>query len=171
MSLNPHVKTTCVYKDILLVHGVVFIYKFHCGYVRICKWDNSGIPPFWDYQDIIMIATVTPDVRQTSWTTSSLLCSEGARLHAISTTSCATWIPHSIASKRNDHACLNWYRWYMIWHKKASKIKCLQLDIILLDFAKVFNKVPHQCLIPKTHHYSIRGSSHLWTINFLGNRS
>lgn len=33
-----------------------------------------------------------------------------------------------------------------------------QTDIILLDFSKAFDKVPHRRLMHKLHHYRIRGS-------------
>ena len=32
-----------------------------------------------------------------------------------------------------------------------------QSDLILLDFAKAFDTVPHQRLLPKLHHYGIQG--------------
>lgn len=32
-----------------------------------------------------------------------------------------------------------------------------QLDVILLDFSKAFDKVPHQCLLYKIQHYRVQG--------------
>ena len=37
-----------------------------------------------------------------------------------------------------------------------------QVDLILLDFTKAFDTVPHKCLLAKLHYYSINGSLHDW---------
>ena len=46
-----------------------------------------------------------------------------------------------------------------------------QVDLILLDFSKAFDKVPHQRLLRKIEHYGIRGSTHRWLKDFLKDRS
>ncbi|MEW8548097.1 MAG: reverse transcriptase family protein, partial [Candidatus Thiodiazotropha sp.] len=46
-----------------------------------------------------------------------------------------------------------------------------QIDAILLDFSKAFDKVPHQRLLLKLHHYGIRGSLLSWIESFLTLRS
>ncbi len=46
-----------------------------------------------------------------------------------------------------------------------------QTDIILLDFSKAFDKVPHQRLLVKLAYYGIRGSTLTWISNFLGSRT
>lgn len=46
-----------------------------------------------------------------------------------------------------------------------------QHDVILLDFCKAFDKVPHARLLYKLQHYGICGSTHLWIADFLNNRS
>jgi hypothetical protein len=46
-----------------------------------------------------------------------------------------------------------------------------QTDVILLDFSKAFDKVPHRRLMNKLHHYGIRNSTHKWISSFLENRS
>ena len=45
-----------------------------------------------------------------------------------------------------------------------------QTDIILLDFSKAFDKVPHHRLLHKLEFYGIRGSLHSWISSFLGKR-
>ena len=45
-----------------------------------------------------------------------------------------------------------------------------QLDVILLDFSKAFNKVPHRRLLLKLHHYGIRGTTQQWIAHFLQGR-
>ena len=37
-----------------------------------------------------------------------------------------------------------------------------QTDLIIMDFAKAFNKVPHRRLLHKLDYYGIRGSTHKW---------
>jgi hypothetical protein len=46
-----------------------------------------------------------------------------------------------------------------------------QMDCILLDFSKVFDKVPHQRLLNKCSHYGIRGNTLLWITSFLQGRT
>jgi len=46
-----------------------------------------------------------------------------------------------------------------------------QIDAILLDFSKAFDKVPHRRLALKLRHYGVRGQTLHWITNFLHNRS
>ena len=45
-----------------------------------------------------------------------------------------------------------------------------QVDVILLDYTKVFDKVPHRCLLTKLLHYGIGGYIHNManTANLMG---
>ena len=45
-----------------------------------------------------------------------------------------------------------------------------QTDVILLDFAKAFDKVPHRRLLNKLHCYGIRGPTLSWIEDFLSGR-
>ena len=45
-----------------------------------------------------------------------------------------------------------------------------QIDAILLDFAKPFDKVPHKRLLYKLTSYGITGNTHNWITSFLSNR-
>ena len=42
-----------------------------------------------------------------------------------------------------------------------------QIDAILLDFSKDFDKVPHNRLLLKLYHYGIRGNTLQWMPHFL----
>ena len=55
----------------------------------------------------------------------------------------------------------------------ASKLRSGkdQVDIILLDFAKAFDKVPHVRLLHKLQYYGIRGETLTWIKEFLSGRS
>ena len=49
------------------------------------------------------------------------------------------------------------------WHK--------QTDLIIMDFAKAFDKVPHRRLLHKLEYYGIRGSTHKWINSWLSGRT
>ena len=46
-----------------------------------------------------------------------------------------------------------------------------QTDVIIMDFAKDFDKVPHWRLLYKLDYYGIRGSTHKWITSWLSERS
>ena len=52
-------------------------------------------------------------------------------------------------------------------------ISCLsksQIDVVILDFLKAFDTVPHAGLLGKLEHYGIDSKILLWITNFLNNR-
>jgi len=56
-------------------------------------------------------------------------------------------------------------------HEIASTLeKGSQVDIILLDFAKAFDKVPHQRLLHKLEYYGVNAKTKNWIKSFLQNR-
>ena len=46
-----------------------------------------------------------------------------------------------------------------------------QTDLIIMDFAKAFDKVPHRRLLHKLEYYGIRGSTHKWINSLLYERT
>ena len=46
-----------------------------------------------------------------------------------------------------------------------------QTDLIIMDFAKAFDKVPHRRLLHKLEYYGIRGSTHRWINSWLSGRT
>ena len=44
-----------------------------------------------------------------------------------------------------------------------------QIDPILLDFSKAFDKIPHERLAAKLHHYGVCGNTLSWIKGFLAN--
>ena len=46
-----------------------------------------------------------------------------------------------------------------------------QTDLIIMDFAKAFDKVPHRRLLHKLEYYGIRGSTHKWINSWLSGRA
>ena len=49
--------------------------------------------------------------------------------------------------------------------------KGIQTDLIILDFSKAFDKVPHSKLLMKMEKYGIRGNTWRWVRSFLSDRS
>ena len=47
---------------------------------------------------------------------------------------------------------------------------CKQTDIVILDFAKSFDKVNHSLFLHKLHHYGVRGQVNRWIGGFLQDR-
>ena len=45
-----------------------------------------------------------------------------------------------------------------------------QVDAMVLDFSKAFDKVPHTRLMSKLDYYGIRNNTHDWVQSFLNNR-
>ena len=52
----------------------------------------------------------------------------------------------------------------------ASYDRGHQTDIVILDFSKAFDTVPHHKLLHKLDHYGVRGPIHTWLSNFLTQR-
>ena len=46
-----------------------------------------------------------------------------------------------------------------------------QIDMVILDFSKAFDRVPHKRLLSKLQHYGIQGQTLQWITSFLSNRS
>ena len=55
-------------------------------------------------------------------------------------------------------------------HLTSSLEKGIQTDLIVLDFAKAFDKVNHSLLVYKLRHYGIRGAVKNWIEDFLSQR-
>ena len=57
-------------------------------------------------------------------------------------------------------------------HDLASTLdKGVQTDMVVLDFSKVFDRVPYGRLLRKLHHCGIRGNTHQWITPFLLGRT
>ena len=59
----------------------------------------------------------------------------------------------------------------MIHDLTSAMDKGTQIDMIVLDFSKAFDRVPHKRLLQKLHHYGIRGHLHQWVSDFLTGRT
>ena len=58
----------------------------------------------------------------------------------------------------------------MTWSLQSCYNK-KQIDLILLDFSKAFDKVSHEKVLQKIHEYGVRGNTLKWIKGFLDNSS
>lgn len=110
---------------------------------------------------------------------------DAANYRPVSLTSlCCKLLEHVIESNTVKHDILNdcQHRFranrscetqiLTLYSQLASSVdKRIQADMIILDFSKAFDRVPHQRLLKKVHHYGIRGTTFHWIASFLGHRS
>ena len=62
---------------------------------------------------------------------------------------------------RSGHSCET--QLISVFEEIQAAMDCrYQVDLILLDFRKAFDTVPHQRLLRKLHHYGIRGNIYDW---------
>ena len=72
---------------------------------------------------------------------------------------------YNMALDANDHVKASYYHLYMNYDNN------IQSDLIQMDFAKAFDKVPHKRLLYKLQWYGITGNIHRWIKSFLTDRS
>ena len=83
-----------------------------------------------------------------------------------------TDIQHGFRKKRSCETQL-----VQFFHDLANNLdggkrrKHLQTDVLVMDFAKAFDKVPHKRLMHKLNFYGIRGNTSKWIEAWLNNRS
>jgi hypothetical protein len=64
------------------------------------------------------------------------------------------------------------YQLLTLSHELAENLhKGIQTDLIILDFSKAFEKVPHNKLLMKMENYGIRGNTWRWVRSFLSDRT
>ena len=116
-----------------------------------------------------------------------------ANYRPVSLTSiCCKTLEHIIVSNINKHlafesilaACQHGIRSQRSWetqlvqfyHDLVSNLDHAlnsnqkQTDVVIMDFAKAFDKVPHRRLLYKLEYYGIRGSTHKWINSWLSER-
>ena len=75
---------------------------------------------------------------------------------------------HSFRSRRSCETQL-----VQFYHDLVSNLDRdqKQTEVVIVDFAKTFDKVPHRRLLYKLEYYGIRGSTHKWISSWLSERS
>ena len=74
-------------------------------------------------------------------------------------------LQHGFRPSRSCETQLNLFRTYNISHNQTTKIFKQNLNVVIMDFAKAFDKVPHQHLLYKLKYYGI--SCNAYMIGFL----
>ena len=79
---------------------------------------------------------------------------------------------HGFRSQRSYETQLVQFYHDMVSNLDGARDRCQkQTDVIIMDFAKAFDKVPHRRLLYKLDHYGIRGFTHKWISSWLSERS
>jgi hypothetical protein len=73
---------------------------------------------------------------------------------------------HGFRAKRSCETQLLTLRHELLSNLHSS----IQTDLIILDFSKALDKVPHKKLLWKLNNYGIRGNTWKWVLAFLSNR-
>ena len=85
----------------------------------------------------------------------------------VDTQSILTDCQHGFRARRSCESQL-----VTLTHDLASSLdNGKQTDMVVLDFSKAFDRVPHQRLLRKLHHFGIRGSTYHWISSFLSGRT
>ena len=80
-----------------------------------------------------------------------------------------SYVTTNMDSGRNAHAKPNCCQQYKRLPLQQTR-DTLKVDIILLDFAKAFDKVPHTRLLHKLNHCGVRGNVKRWIESYLSHR-
>ena len=67
---------------------------------------------------------------------------------------------------RNKHSCESQLLGFINEVSKDLE-KGHQIDLLVMDISKAFDKVSHSLLLNKLRHYGITGSTNKWIANFL----
>ena len=164
---------------------------------RVLKECNSEIAPILAliYNETLAQGTVPDDWRQANV---APIFKKGEKYDAANyrpvslTCICCKALEHIIVSNINKHlafesilaACQHGFRsqrscetqLVQFFHDLVSNLdRALnrnhrQTDVIIMNFAKAFDKVPHRRLLYKYDYYGIRGSTHKWITSWLSGR-
>ena len=161
---------------------------------RVLKECSSEISPMLAliYNESLAQGTVPDDWRQANV---APVFKKGEKYNAANyrpvslTCICCKTLEHIIVSNINKHLafesiladCQHGFRsetqLVQFYHDMVSNLDGArdrgqkQTDVIIMDFAKAFNKVPHRRLLYKLGYYGIRGSTHKWISSWLSERS
>ncbi len=134
------------------------------------------VPKAWKEANIVPIFKKGDKLKASNYRPVSLTCIASKILEHIVVSSVMKHSDrHQILSEfqhgfRSNHSCET--QVLLTAHDLAGAYKRKkQVDMVVLDFTKAFDKVPHERLLHKLDHYGIRDSTHQWIRSFLTMRS
>ena len=168
-----------------------------CVSARVLKECSSEIAPIlaFIYNETLAQGTVLDDWRQAN---EASIFKKGEKYDAANyrpvslTYICCKTLEHTIVSNINKHQafesilayCQHGFRsqrscetqLFHFFHDLVSNLNRAlnrnhrQTDVIIMDFAKAFDKVPHRRLLYKLDYYGLRGSTHKWITSWPSGR-
>jgi hypothetical protein len=139
-------------------------------------FDLGNIPTDWKNANVTAIFKKRDRLKASNYRPVSLTCLccklqehiiTTNILNHLDTYSILTDCQHGFRAPRSSETQL-----LTLTHELASSLdKGGQQDLIILDFSKAFDKVPHQRLLTKLDFYGIRGTTYQWIKAFLNERS
>ncbi len=137
---------------------------------------TGAVPKAWKEANIVPIFKKGDKLKASNYRPVSLTCIVSKVLEHIVVSSIMKHSDrHKILTEfqhgfRSNHSCET--QVLLTAHDLASAYKKKkQVDMVVLDFTKAFDKVPHERLLLKLDHYGIRNSTHQWIRSFLTMRS
>ena len=145
---------------------IIFQRSFDCGKVPD-DWRSANITPVFKKGDRFKASNYRPV------SLTSLCCKIQEHiitsniLRHLDDNSILTDCQHGFRARRSCETQL-----LTLAHELAESIdKRRQMDLIILDFSKAFDRVPHQRLLAKIDHNDIKGQTYRWIQSFLSERS
>ena len=138
--------------------------------------DSGNVPKDWKYANVTAIFKKGDRFKASNYRPVSLTCLcckiqehilTSNILKHLDKNTILTDCQHGFRARRSCETQLL----TLTYELAKSLDKGIQQDLIILDFSKAFDKVPHQRLIAKLDFYGIRGSTLNWIKAFLSNRS
>ena len=91
---------------------------------------------------------------------------------------CVTSLSNLSPKSDLNDSILGWFRtlslfcvWTTVQDLASGLDNSQQIDAILFDFSKAFDKVPHQMPLIKLEHYGVKGKALQWIRSFLSDRT
>ena len=144
----------------------IFQRSFDCGEVPD-DWRSANITPVFKKGDRFKASNYRPV------SLTSLCCKIQEHiitsniLRHLEENSILTDCQHGFRARRSCETQL-----LTLAHELADSIdRGKQMDLVILDFSKAFDRVPHQRLLAKINHYGIRGQTYQWIKSFLSRRT
>ncbi len=175
-SLNPHKAQgpDGIPPRILKDHAPLIAPMLQCVFQR--SIDEGQVPADWLRANVAPIFKKGNRSAAANYRPVSLTCICSKLMEHVLASSMMTHLDshnilyewqHGFRSRRSCETQLVTF----LHHLAQNMDRGRQTDVVIMDFSKAFDKVPHRRLMKKLCHYGIRGSAHRWINSFLHGRS